>query len=562
MSGFKTVFRNLSIRGKLMVIVLVTVGISLLIADGALLATEWRSFKGQLVEGLKSQAKIVGANSIAALLFDDQKAAKDVLSALSAIDNVRFAMLHDQNGQPFAIYQRDNSQPPSHTVIPKGVDYTFGSNRLDLYMPVMMTGQQIGTVHISSSLATLYSQLSQSVAWSLLTTLAAFSVGILVYTRLHRLVTAPIDDLAATITLVGERKNYSLRARRWAIDEVGRLVDGFNDMLSSIQSRDTELEIHRAHLEEEVTQRTAELATTKNFLEGIIQTSTGMIYVVGGDECCTFVNDHALELLGYTSDELFRQPFPALFAPESKNEVIGDLQAIFRGRTVFGRENKLVRKDAKNLWFEYSMAPLVENGKVVSAVVTGSDVTKRKHMEKEKEALVQELNELATRDGLTGLYNHRTFYTMLEDEIVRSRRFDRPLSILMIDIDHFKQVNDSYGHQAGDIILRDLSSLLQRQARTIDRVCRYGGEEIVVILLETDSASAPTIAERLRASVERESFAIGSSRELHITVSIGVATFPTQADSTESLVSIADQALYAAKEGGRNRVDSAMNIAV
>ncbi len=164
------------------------------------------------------------------------------------------------------------------------------------------------------------------------------------------------------------------------------------------------------------------------------------------------------------------------------------------------------------------------------------------------------LEELATHDGLTGLYNHRTFHTLLGDELARATRFGRPASLLMLDIDRFKSVNDTHGHQAGDAILRGLSSLLTRQARAIDRVCRYGGEEFTVILPETDADIALNIAERLRATVERQPFDIGEGRAVHINVSIGVASFPSQAESADALVAAADAALYAAKQAGRNRV--------
>lgn len=163
------------------------------------------------------------------------------------------------------------------------------------------------------------------------------------------------------------------------------------------------------------------------------------------------------------------------------------------------------------------------------------------------------LREFATRDGLTGLYNHRTFYEMLEDELARAQRFNRPVSLLLLDIDHFKRVNDTYGHLAGDAVLRGLSELLSRQARVIDRVCRYGGEEIAVMLPETDIATAAEIAERLRAAVEAQPFDVAAGAPLRITVSIGAASFPVHADNAQALVAAVDAALYAAKEGGRNR---------
>ena len=164
------------------------------------------------------------------------------------------------------------------------------------------------------------------------------------------------------------------------------------------------------------------------------------------------------------------------------------------------------------------------------------------------------LYELATHDGLTALYDHHTFYVLLGDELARAQRFNRPLSLLLLDIDHFKRINDMHGHQAGDAVLKGLSELLGREARAIDRVCRYGGEEITIILPETDLEAAALIAERLRASVEAQPFDVEAGAPLRITVSIGVASWPLQGDDADTLVAAADAALYAAKRSGRNRI--------
>jgi len=165
-----------------------------------------------------------------------------------------------------------------------------------------------------------------------------------------------------------------------------------------------------------------------------------------------------------------------------------------------------------------------------------------------------ELKRLATHDGLTGLCNHREFYALLGNELARGQRFKQPVSLLMLDIDHFKRVNDAHGHQVGDAILKSLSDLLCRQVRSIDSVCRYGGEEITVILPGTDVAAAADMAERLRTAAEALPFDVIEGAPLHITLSIGIASWPELADSEQTLVAAADAAMYVAKESGRNRV--------
>ncbi|HEU0186709.1 MAG TPA: diguanylate cyclase [Gallionellaceae bacterium] len=164
------------------------------------------------------------------------------------------------------------------------------------------------------------------------------------------------------------------------------------------------------------------------------------------------------------------------------------------------------------------------------------------------------LADLAMRDGLTKLLNHRTFYTLLEKEVARAQRYEKPLSLLMLDIDHFKRVNDTYGHVAGDMILAGLSSVISSQVRNVDSVCRYGGEEISVILPETALETAMQMAERIRSATDGHRFDIGEEQSIGITVSLGVASLPPHETSVEKLVAAADKALYEAKEGGRNRV--------
>jgi two-component system, cell cycle response regulator len=161
---------------------------------------------------------------------------------------------------------------------------------------------------------------------------------------------------------------------------------------------------------------------------------------------------------------------------------------------------------------------------------------------------------LASTDGLTEVYNHRTFQERLAQETARANRYSRPLSLLMIDVDHFKVYNDTYGHPQGDIVLQDLARLLREMSRTSDTVARYGGEEFAIILPETDSVSAQKIGQRLREQVERYPFA---GKELMpggtLTISVGVATHAS-AGSKDALLQAADTALYTAKREGRNRV--------
>lgn len=170
------------------------------------------------------------------------------------------------------------------------------------------------------------------------------------------------------------------------------------------------------------------------------------------------------------------------------------------------------------------------------------------------ESLNKEFRELAIRDGLTGLFNYRYAQERLEDEFDRATRFERELSVLFIDLDHFKFFNDAHGHQAGDEILQILSGIMTKAVRESDTLARWGGEEFIVIALETAREDACRLAERIRMSVIEYSFPNAEQQPLGlISLSIGVASRSDGTDSYEKLLRLADDAVYSAKDTGRNR---------
>jgi diguanylate cyclase (GGDEF)-like protein len=162
------------------------------------------------------------------------------------------------------------------------------------------------------------------------------------------------------------------------------------------------------------------------------------------------------------------------------------------------------------------------------------------------------VEEQATTDGLTGLVNHRTFQERFANMLGRAERRGFAVSMLLTDIDHFKKVNDTYGHPTGDEVLRRVAAILKASARKIDIVARYGGEEFAIVLEGTDRQGAFQLAERIRQEVEQQSFA-SQQGAFQATLSIGVASYPDDARDKADIIARADQSLYAAKHGGRNR---------
>jgi len=173
----------------------------------------------------------------------------------------------------------------------------------------------------------------------------------------------------------------------------------------------------------------------------------------------------------------------------------------------------------------------------------------------QKSLLYEKVQKLSVTDGLTKLYSHRYFKQRLEEEIVLAGRYSSPLSLLILDIDHFKHYNDTYGHVAGDHVLMEVGKILKEQSETTHLVARYGGEEMVLIAPETTKDYAMELAEKIRFTVGSHAFAVGQETT-KVTVSIGVSTFPYDAHTSLEMIGKADEALYAAKNRGRNQVVS------
>jgi two-component system, cell cycle response regulator len=200
---------------------------------------------------------------------------------------------------------------------------------------------------------------------------------------------------------------------------------------------------------------------------------------------------------------------------------------------------------------DYLVRPIDKN-EMLARVRT--QIKKKRYTERLRDNMQMSI-ELAITDGLTGLFNRRYMETHLGTLVDQSAARGKPITVLVLDIDYFKAINDSYGHDAGDDVLREFSLRIRKATRNIDLACRYGGEEFVIVMPETDMAVATAVAERLRRRIATEPFAIQKgARHLEVTISIGIAALSGVGDDAATILKRADQALYRAKRDGRNRV--------
>jgi diguanylate cyclase (GGDEF)-like protein/PAS domain S-box-containing protein len=263
----------------------------------------------------------------------------------------------------------------------------------------------------------------------------------------------------------------------------------------------------------------------------------------------TYVNSRFTALTGYTFEDALGKNPKILQSGQTPIEVYRNLWRTIKAGKVWKGEFRNKKKNGELYWEDATIAPVLDhNGRILNFIAVKEDITERKHAQ-------DELHKLAITDSLTGLFNRRHFFAIAEKEFAKSARYHRPLSVILFDIDLFKDVNDTYGHIIGDQTLIQIGKLLLETGRQTDVAARYGGEEFVILLTETDCADAKIVAERLRKLME-DSPIQSDKGDIHFSASFGVAGMGENApyETLDRLISQADQALYEAKRTGRNRV--------
>ncbi len=278
-----------------------------------------------------------------------------------------------------------------------------------------------------------------------------------------------------------------------------------------------------------------------------VDQSPAGIMITNTDGDIEYINAKFTDLSGYTEEQALGQNPRFLKSDEKSSEEYADLWAtITRGETWTGEFHN-IKSNGDDYYAKTSISPVLDSrGEIAHFIGVQEDVTSQRRLQ-------QELLQLATTDPLTGLHNRRFLFDCAEKEIDRCCRYHHPLSVMLMDLDHFKKINDSFGHDAGDQVLRAVARMLEGNIRSTDLVVRYGGEEFVVMLPETDLTKTLAFAERLRAAVEAMEVE-GIDDGWPITLSIGCSPWHPHEKSIEDALTRADQAMYQCKSQGRNRV--------
>jgi len=384
--------------------------------------------------------------------------------------------------------------------------------------------------------------------------LTVLSVGLFEMLLLRHLVIMPVKKLRYAMRRAEKGEEFTLGLKY--DDELGDLGQVFKGMMMRISDLN-----HEALERERALVISRETVKAQSMLSAVIDGMPDGVAIISWDMRLVQTNPRHKQI--FPNAEIGETCYSCIHGRDEVCAHCGVVK-VFEDGKVHDHHSTLALPDGTTRVVHSISAPIWDgDGKIVNAVEVVRDVTERVAMEKdikekswELERANKKLSKMAVTDGLTMLFNHRFFQDSLKREFKRlARHRALPfLSLAMIDLDNFKRLNDTFGHQAGDRVLRGISRLLKDGVRTTDIVARYGGEEFVIIMPETDFGGTEVVAERLRQTIENAVFAYKEDN-LKVTVSIGLASYPQEnIRSEDELIKAADRALYKAKELGKNRV--------
>ena len=386
---------NASIGQKLKGIILVTCGVSILIACTALAVYDGLSFRTELATDLVSAAAMAGSNSTAALVFSDAQSARETLSSLRSQPHIVEACIYAQDGSVFAKYARSGTDPSFTPPVRGATGTVFTPNQVILFQPIKLNGEEIGTIYLKSDLDELYARTGRFALIFLIVILASFVTAYLLASRLQRVISEPILELARTASAVSLVKDYSLRATKSSEDEIGILADRFNEMLSQIETRENALQLAHHELEARVEERTRELQNEiaerkqtewkliegKSFLNSVIANSPVGIVATGTDGAVNLCNPTFEKLFQVRQEDILGRPLVDLIANnEFRAELESNQDRVLQGQTthIVGRRS---RSDGSLVDVEVFAVPIFTDGATTGVLTLYQDITDRKRAE-------------------------------------------------------------------------------------------------------------------------------------------------------------------------------------
>lgn len=522
---------NQSITIKALMAVFLMASSSLVITLVSLVVLDKQTQKNDLINEISTLSSIIGNRSQAAIVFDAEDLANDNLEALKHQKNILAACIYTAS---------DISAPSSHTLAkypdssvtcptlqPSKISVLEPEHGefIEFIDPITLDQAIIGYSYLRVSLQDFNNQIANNLKRFIAITLIALIIPLLLLRYGFKQLFSPLAHLSLTSNYIASNQDYSRRAEKVFADEIGEVVDAFNHMLETIETTHSTLceseEKFRSISESSKIgifqfNKQGELIFTNEEMGHIFQKDTSAFY---GESWVTTVHPDEVETLKEQFNVLINKQTPMLINCQLNTE--------------------------PPTWVNGQISPMYDHdNQVIGYLGTIKDITEIRNVQ-------SQLEQMAFYDTLTGLANRRLFRNRLEHMLSNLNREKNSLGLILIDLDNFKDVNDSVGHDSGDILLSIIANRLKHNVRTTDTVARLGGDEFAIILPGiSDEKSISLIVDKLIIEIQKP--IILQENEYRIGASLGISMAPGDADGAEDLIKQADLALYRAKDSGRN----------
>lgn len=518
--------RNNSLRKKLVTIAMITATLTLVLSNLAFISLEYYIGKQEVSEKLTILGEVIANQTGTALMFQDKPMLQNNLNALIADNSILRGCLYGTDQKLITHYYANST-----ITCPKLLYNLNTSANLNFYQrfPIQFNEQTIGTLYIESSHAELWKRIKTFLFFSTIVLLLTLLLALLLSNSLQAVVIGPIKGLSKTLRNIMRKNDFSIRAEKQNFDELGDLVDLFNSLLSTIEIENSSLK------------------SSEDRFRKLTALSPVGIFQINANLQLEYVNQRWRDI--HTTPDYLPslESWIASIHPDDQTLFNQHWQDLITKQESIKFELRLIRRDNEVIWIQLLTSALHDQkGQLLGYLGAISDISEL------KEAQLQ-METLAFYDSLTGLANRRLFRDRLIKAIAKAQRSKTSVALMFIDMDQFKRINDTLGHDAGDVLLIEIAKRLQESVRETDTVSRVGGDEFTILLTEVhDSHDVLVIAEKLLKTLSQPITIHGHT--LVTTVSIGITLTPEDSVDDNVLMKNADLAMYRAKELGRNNI--------